>query len=395
MHPALRPGRLGPLTLRNRVIKTATFEGMTPQGVPTAQLIEHHASMARNGVALTTVAYGAVSADGRTFEAQLKLDDASRPGLRALADAVHAHGGLVSMQLAHCGGFSRNTQVSRGAPGGPSAAINAYGLAVGVPRVRALDEQDIQEIITSFAAAARLVVEEGFDAVEVHLGHGYLLSQFLSPAVNRRRDAWGGDATRRRRLPLEVVRAVRAAVGPEHAVLVKLNLRDDVRGGLEVDEAVEVARAVVDAGADAVVPSGGLVFKTPFYLLRGRTPIREMAAVEHSTLMKWALRAFAPIWVQTYPYTSMFLRSDATRVREAISVPTGLLGGVDSAAAMQAAMDEGFEFVVMGRALIADPDLITRIAAGEDFVTRCDHCNVCVAEMERDGVRCILPPRGA
>ncbi len=395
MHPILRPGQLGPLTLRNRVIKTATFEGMTPQGVPTAQLIEHHASMARNGVALTTVAYGAVSADGRTFEAQLKLDDASRPGLRALADAVHAHGGLVSMQLAHCGGFSRNTQVSKGAPGGPSAALNAYGIAVGVPRVRALDEDDIQGIIAAFAAAAKLVVEEGFDAVEVHLGHGYLLSQFLSPAVNRRRDGWGGDATRRMRLPIEVVRAVRAAVGPDHAVLVKLNLRDDVRGGLEVDEAVAVAGAVVEAGADAVEPSGGLVFKTPFYLLRGRTPVREMAQVEHSTLMKWALRVFAPVWIQTYPYTSMFLRDDAQRVRAATSAPTILLGGVDSAAAMQTAMDDGFEFVAIGRALLADPDLIARIAAGEAFETRCDHCNVCVAEMERDGVRCILPPRGA
>lgn len=392
MHPILQPGRLGPLTLRNRVIKTATYEGMTPGGLVSPQLIEHHASMARHGVALTTVAYGAVAADGRTFETQLLLCDAARPGLRALADAVHAEGGLVSMQLAHCGGFSRNTQLERAAPGGPSPAINMYGLAVGVPRIRALDDAEIHGIVAAFAAAARLVVDEGFDAVEVHLGHGYLLSQFLSPAINRRTDAWGGDAARRMRLPVEVVRAVRAAIGPGRAIVVKLNLRDDVPGGLEVDGSIEVARAVIEAGADAIEPSGGLVNQTPFYLLRGNTPVRQMAEVEHSTLMKWALRLFAPFVIKPYAYTPLFFREDALRVRAAVQAPIILLGGVDSAAAMQTAMDDGFAFVAMGRALLADPDLLTRVAGGEGFVTRCDHCNICIAEMDRAGVRCVLPP---
>ena len=258
-HPALQPGRLGPLTLRNRFIKTATYEGMSPAGRVTQDLIDHHASMAARGVALTTVAYAAVCPDGRTFEDQLVVDSENLPGLQRLAHEVHQSGGKASLQLGHCGGFSKNRAVTGGRPAGPSSAWNAYGLLVGVPRIRAMREDELKEVPRHFAQAARLAREAGFDAVEVHCGHGYLISQFLSPAVNKRRDAWGGSLGGRMRLAIEVIAAVRDAVGADMAVLAKLNTRDAVPGGLEMEETLKIAPALVDAGADCLVPSGGLL----------------------------------------------------------------------------------------------------------------------------------------
>ena len=165
-HPALCPGLIGGLELKNRFIKTATYEGMSPGGRVTDALIQHHVEMAQGGVALTTVAYAAVCPDGRTFEDQLLLDDHNRDGLTKLANAVHEAGAKVSIQLGHCGGFSKNKTVSGGKPMGPSAAWNAYGLMSGVPRIRAMTVDDILETQEAYVQAALLVKECGFDAVE-------------------------------------------------------------------------------------------------------------------------------------------------------------------------------------------------------------------------------------
>ncbi len=261
---------------------------MTPDGLVTDALIAHHVAMAR-AAGLTTVAYGAVDPDGRTFPAQLQVDASAAPGLRALADAVHREGSAVSLQLSHSGGFTRMRR-SGGAPAGPSPGWNPYGLVTGAPRIRAMRPDEIDGVIAAFARAAKVTVEAGFDAVEVHAGHGYLLSQLLSPALNRRRDAWGGDLEGRARLTRAVVRAVRAAVGGSVAVLVKLNTRDGLPGGLELDDAVQVARCVADDSADAIVPSGGLVQRTAFYLMRGEAPWRAMADVEHHPLQRLVMR---------------------------------------------------------------------------------------------------------
>jgi 2,4-dienoyl-CoA reductase-like NADH-dependent reductase (Old Yellow Enzyme family) len=390
MHPALTPGRIGSLALRNRFIKTATYEGMTPGGRVSEALVEHHASMAQNGVALTTVAYAAVCPDGRTFEEQLLVDHDNMPMLRKLTQAVHAQGGRASLQLGHCGGFSKNTAVSGGRPKGPSPAWNAYGLMYGLPRIAAMTPEDLEQVPRQFAQAATIARDCGFDAVEVHCGHGYLLSQFLSPAINRRQDAWGGSLENRCRLSVEVIGSVRAAVGSEFPILAKLNTSDDVKGGLTVPESLLVARLLEAAGADALVPSGGLVFQTPFYLMRGKIPLKAMIAAEKSWAQKAAIRMFSPMLIKHYPYQPGFFFDEASQMARQVQIPVALLGGVDSRAVVSRAMAAGFQFVAMGRALLADPDFIPRLAAGEDIVSRCTHCNACVGEMDRHGVRCIL-----
>lgn len=390
-HAVLREVRIGPLCLRNRVVKSATYEGMSPGGHPSPALTAHHVGLARGGVGMTTVAYAAVCEEGRTFAGQLVLDADRVQALLSLTDAVHEEGAAASIQLGHCGFFSRIRHPDGRSPAGPSAAFNRYGALVGVPFARAMGAGEIDATAAAFAAAARSAREAGFDAVEVHLGHGYLLSQFLSPALNRRRDEWGGCSEARLRFPLRVVRAVREAAGPGLAVLVKTNLDDGIRGGLRIEESIEIHRALEREGVDAAVMSGGVTSRTPFFLMRGEVPLRAMVQVEHDRLQRLALRLFAPLVLRAWPWEELFFRDLALRVRAAVRMPLALLGGVASAAGMARAMDDGFDLVALGRALIAEPDLVSRIAAGEDWASSCDHCNLCVAEMDRQGVRCVRP----
>ena len=385
------PGRLAGIRLRNRVIKTATYEGMSPGGMPSDALVAHHRAIAAGGVAMTTVAYCAVSRDGRTFGGQMWMQPATVAPLRRVTDAVHGEGAAASLQLAHCGFFTKNRDRSVRYPLSASPTINPYGFTAGLWRARAMSEDDIAVVVEDFARAAALAVEAGFDAVEVHLGHGYLLSQFLSPATNRRRDRWGGSLENRLRLPLAVVRAVRAAVGPAIAVLAKTNLRDGFPGGLELDDAVGVARALEAEGVDAIVPSGGFTSRTPFFLLRGGRPLREMIAIEKSRLQKLSLALVGPFLIRAYPFEEAFFLDDARALRRAVRMPLVLLGGLVSRAGIDGAMRAGFDYVALGRALIHDPAFVRKLERGEVERSGCISCNRCVVEMDVGGVRCVIP----
>ena len=387
---AFTPFQLGGLTLRNRIIKSATFEGMSPGGRASKALVEHHAALARGGVGMTTLAYAAVASAGRTFSEQLLVDEAQVERLRPLTEAVHAHGAAASIQLAHCGGFTKHRAPGDRGPMGPSAGFNAYGSLSGLPWTRAMSEADIADVVIAFADAAGLAKRAGFDAVELHLGHGYLLSQFLSPAINHRSDQWGGSLGNRLRLPIAVVRAVRERVGEGFPILCKTNLDDGFRGGLELGEAVEIAKALEAESVDALVLSAGFVSRSAFYLLRGGRPLRAMIEVERKWAQKLALGLFGPILVRPWPFTELFLLDQAKRVREAVTMPLALLGGVSSKQNLATAMAEGFELVAVARALLANPAWVHELESGLSERTRCTRCNACIAEMDRGGVRCIL-----
>ena len=378
------------------MIKTATYEGMCPGGVPSDALVEHHRALAAGGVGLTTVAYCAISGDGRTFAEQMVMRKETVAPLRRVTDAVHREGGAASLQLGHCGWFTKNAELSTWLPRGPSPVVNQYGISAGKPIALAMGEAEIARVIEDFGRAAGLAREAGFDAVELHLGHGYLLSQFLCPATNRRRDAWGGGLDGRARLPLAVLARVREVVGPGFPILCKTNLRDGFRGGLELADSIGLAERLEAAGADALVLSGGFTSRTPFYLFRGRRPLAEMIEAEKSRMQRLALRFFGGRVIREYPFEEMFFLPQAREVRKAVRMPLVLLGGVVSRANVERAMAEGFDFVALGRALIADPDLVNRMRADAAARSRCTHCNVCVAEMDLGGVRCVLDgPRAA
>ncbi len=388
------PGRLGPLTLRNRFIKAATYEGMTPGGQPQPALIEHHRQLARGGVAMTTVAYAAVHPDGRTYDDQLCLTPQVVPMLRPLTEAVHEEGAAVAVQLAHSGLFSTLRRSDGGWPRGPSLAINRYGAAAGMPVARGMTLAQIEAIPGQFAEAAGLAEQAGFDAVEVHLGHGYLLSQFLSPAFNRRRDRFGGSLANRLRLPLMVIEAVRERVGGRLAVTAKINTADGFAGGLGEHEAIEVAAALDRAGIDGLTTSGGSTSQNPLFLLRGGQPLSAMVAVERKPMMRLALRVLGRWVLRAYRFEEMFFAEVGRHIVERVRCPVILLGGVVSLDNVHQAMSDGFGFVQLGRALLADPDLVDRYARGEATRTRCTACNQCIASMSDGGVRCVLDDPG-
>ena len=381
--------KLGSLQLRNRTIKAATFEGMSPGGVASPALVAHHATLAQGGVGMTTVAYCAVSEDGRTFGNQLTLRAESHPALQELTAAVHDAGAAASLQLGHCGFFTKLGPAS-GPPRSASRSFNAYGALRGLAFSRGMRHDEIRRVIDDFVNAARTAVELGFDAVELHLGHGYLLSQFLSPATNRRTDEFGGSLQGRLKLPIQVVQQVRDALPSSTAVLAKTNLDDGFRGGLEIGDAVQIAQALQSAGADGLVLSGGFTSRSAFYLLRGGRPLQGMIQVEPSAIQRFGMRLLGPLLVKQWPFEELFFLPLARQVRQAVTLPLVLLGGAVSQANLDQAMDEGFDFVALGRALIADPDLVNRLERGEVERSRCNHCNECIVEMDRGGVRCVL-----
>ncbi|MGI5414952.1 NADH:flavin oxidoreductase [Actinomadura luteofluorescens] len=379
--------RLGPLTLRNRVIKAATSEGMTPDALVTDDLVEYHRRPAAGGVGMTTVAYCAVAPEGRTERRQIWMRPEAVPGLRRLADAVHAEGAAASAQLGHSGPVA-----DASSNGVPAVSAGRFFNPLGMAFTKVATAEDVERITRAHAEAARLAIESGFDAVEIHLGHNYLASSFLSPRLNRREDGYGGPIENRAKVALGIARAVRDEVGDRIAITAKLNMRDGVRGGLEIDDSLHVARALQDEGTvDALELTAGSSLLNPMYLFRGDMPIPEFAA-SYKLPMRIGLRMFGKRFLRSYPYQDAYLLEHARRFRAELDLPLILLGGITDRASMDTAMAEGFEFVAMARALLREPDLVNRIAADPSTPSLCVHCNRCVPTVYR-GTHCPLIPR--
>ncbi|GAA4641255.1 NADH:flavin oxidoreductase [Gordonia humi] len=378
------PAALGPLRPRNRLIKCATFEGRTPDALVTDELIDFHREVAAGGVGISTVAYCAVSGEGRTDRHQIHLRDEAADGLRRLSDAIHSEGALAAAQLGHAGPVA-NSISNRAAALGPGRIPAPMGMAL----TKALDADGIATLTRAFADAARLAVDCGFDALEVHCGHNYLLSSFLSPLLNHRRDGYGRTVEGRARLAREVLEAVRDAVGDQVAVWAKLSMFDGVgtpgrgRGGhpwngLNIDQACATARLFeADGYLDAIEPTAGSSLLNPMYLFHGEPPRAEFAGAFHGA-MRAGLKAAGPVFLRYYPYRDAYLLPLARELRRSVSMPLILLGGITDRASMQTALDEGFDFVAMGRALLREPDLPLRIRADPTTASRCVHCNLCM-----------------
>lgn len=378
------PARLGPLTLRNRVIKAATFEGMSKGACVTDELIEFHRRHAAGGVGMTTVAYCAVTPEGRTERDQIWMRPEALPGLRRLADAVHAEGAAISAQLGHAGPVADSR--SNGVPAvTPSGGFNPQSLRWN----RKATPADIERITKAHGDAALLAIEAGFDAVEIHLGHNYFASSFLSPKLNKRRDEYGGSLAGRAKVALGLVRAVREAVGDRIAVLAKLNMDDGVPGGFWLDESLQVARWLErDGGVDALELTVGSSLLNPMYLFRGDVPLREFAATFPQP-QRLGITLVGARFLRRYPYQDAFLLDSARQFRAALKLPLVLLGGITDRATMNRAMAEGFQFVAMARALLREPDLVNRIQEEPATRSLCIHCNKCMPTIF-SGTHCVL-----
>ncbi|MDT5181284.1 MAG: hypothetical protein QOJ95_5482 [Mycobacterium sp.] len=369
--------KLGPVTLRNRIIKAATFEAATPDALVTDDLITYHRLPAAGGIGMTTVAYCAVTPGGRTDGWQLWMRPEAVPGLRRLTDAIHAEGAAISAQIGHAGPVA-NSRTNKAKAYAPVRFFNPLSMRFAKKATSA----DIDDITAAHANAARLAIESGFDAVEVHLGHNYLASSFLSPLINRRTDEFGGSLENRAKVARGLVRAVRQAVGDRIAVTAKLNMSDGVRGGISLEESLQTAKWLEeDGGLDALELTAGSSLLNPLYLFRGDAPIKEFAGAFKPPL-RWGIRMTGKKFLREYPYREAYLMDQAKQFRAELAMPLILLGGITNRETMNLAMAEGFDFVAMGRAVLAEPDLINRIKnedAEHAVRSLCTHCNKCMA----------------
>ena len=376
------PARLGPLTLKNRIIKSATFEGASPRGVVTDDLVAFHERVAVGGAAMTTVAYLAVSPEGRTDRHCVLLDDGTVAGLRRLTDTVHRAGALASAQIGHAGPVANSK--SNGSPSlSPTRRFGASGALT-----HSVTPTDIARITDDYRAAAARAVEAGFDCIEIHLGHNYLLSSFLSPKLNRRSDEWGGSLENRARFPRQVVAAVRDGAGAAVAVTAKLNMADGVPGGFDVPESIDVARLLEQDGhLDALELTGGSSLSNPMYLFRGDAPRAEFAATLPQPI-RLGFRGVGKRFMKEYPFEEAYFRAQARQFLEALDLPLILLGGVNRIETVESAIGEGFSFVAMARALLREPDLVARWERGERDDGKCIHCNRCMPSIYT-GTTCV------
>jgi 2,4-dienoyl-CoA reductase-like NADH-dependent reductase (Old Yellow Enzyme family) len=379
------PAQLGPITLRNRVIKAATFEGRTPKRVVTDDLVEFHRRVAAGGVGMTTVAYCAVTRAGSTDGHQLTLDNPEiAPGLRRLTDAVHAEGAAIAAQIGHAGPVANPAGTKH-----PALAPSRVFSPLGMRRTRAVTRAQIAAITQQYHDGARVLADAGFDAIEVHLGHNYLLSAFLSPKLNRRTDEWGGSLEHRARFARDVVLTVRRGAGRGVALTAKLNMADGVAGGLWLDESIDVARLLeADGALDAITLTGGSSFENPMFLFRGEAPIQEMAATFPPALRP-GFRLLAGRFFREYPFEEAYFLPYARQFRAALRMPLILLGGIDRYDTVERALAEGFAFVQMARALLREPDLVLRWQTDASHESLCIHCNKCMPTIYR-GTRCVL-----
>jgi len=352
------------MKLSNRFVRSATWEGMAEDnGACSPKLIELMAALADGGVGLIITSHAYVSAEGQAGPRQLGVyQDDLVPGLEAMTNAVHEKGGKIVMQLTHAGYFAFAKATGRT----PMAPSNVAGFAK-TPR-REMTLADIQGVVQAFAAAAKRARDAGFDGIQIHSAHGYLLSQFLSPAFNRREDHYGDDIRNRARALLEVLGSIREAVGTEYPVLVKMNCRDYIENGLTLEDSLQVVKMLAENGIDAIELSGGV-------LVGGKLSPSRMGI---KTAEKEA-----------------YFREDARAFKKHIDVPLILVGGNRSLqVAEQLVTEDAADFISMSRPLIREPDLINRWKSGDLRKSACDSDNLCFGPAAKgEGIYCVTEER--
>lgn len=372
---------IGPLTLRNRFIRSGANEMMTKNCLPTKALLELHRALAKGGVGMTTLAYVAVSPDGRTFLDQGVMNETALPHYRAVADAVHEQGAKISAQITHAGSFVQHKELSTRRAMSASGGLDLMGVMLGRFLQHQMTRADTDQVISEFVRAALLAEQAGFDAVEIHMGHGYMLNQFISPLSNKRRDDYGGSAENRVRFPAEVLKAVKQAVGGRLAVLAKINLMDGVAKGANVADAIVTARALEAAGADMLVLSAGRNIEASWQIFGSPLPYEDLGKMQRGILAKLQFSLLKLSTPKGLKFRELYLLEAARQVRAAVSLNLAFLGGVQSRMAAEQVLGEGFNTVVMARALVHDPDLINKFQAEPAYHSGCTACNRCVAAM--------------
>lgn len=386
MSKLFTPYKLGPVELRNRTVRSAAFEAMCPGNRPSQELFDYHTAVARGGIGMTTVAYAAVCQSGVSFDTQLCMREEIVPDLKKLTDAIHAEGAKASIQLGHCGNMTHRS-TCHCKPMGAISGFNLYSPTF----YRKMNRDDIDYVAKSFGQAVRLAMKAGFDAVEVHAGHGYLISQFLSPYTNRRKDEFGGSLENRMRFMKMCFEEVIKAADGKIAVTAKLNTSDGFKGGQTTEELIEVAKELRKMGVDAITLSGGFVSRAPMYVMRGEFPVRTI--VHYFPWKQWWLKAGVlvggKIVAPTVPFKKLFFLEDALKFKAAMpDYPFIYVGGVVDRQSADKVIDAGFPLLQMGRAVLEDTDFVNKMKADPNHCSACEHSNFCVGRMYSRSMQC-------
>jgi len=304
------------------------------------------------------MAYCAVSKAGRTLPDQIWMREEILDDLKAVTDEVHKYGGKISAQITHAGSFVTSLKV--GTTISASGGINKAGVMKGNRWQKQMDDADMAQVMAEFAMAAKLAQRAGFDAVELHMGHGYLLNQFVSPLSNKRKDEYGGSTENRIRFPVEVLNAVKQAVGDDLGVIAKINVSDGVKGGSTVDDAIILAKALEAAGADMLVLSGGRNIESTWFMFGSAINMEEMLKFIQSPVTRFFFKMSAKSIPKDLKFKEMYLHEFSVKIREAVKVPLAYL-------------------------LIHDTGLVNKLQSGEVSKSGCTACNKCVAYIYHPG----------
>lgn len=379
------PVTFGPLTLRNRTIRSAAFENMCYDNKPSQDLFNYHTAVAKGGIGMTTIAYAAVNRSGVSFNGQLWMREEIIPDLKKLTDAIHAEGAKASIQLGHCGNMTHRSTCGQ-MPIGASTGFNLYSPTF----VRGMKEQEILDLVKDFGTAVNLARKAGFDCVEIHAGHGYLISQFLSPYTNHRKDHFGGSLDNRMTFMRMVIKEVMAAAGDDMAVVVKTNMYDGFKRGLQIPECLEVAKELERLGVHALVLTAGFVSKAPMAVMRGAMPLKTLAYYMDMKKFWWlklGLKFAGRLMIPTVPFKEAYFLEDAKKFRKELKLPLIYVGGLISKTKMEEVLDAGFDGLQIARALVHDTDFVNKLKAGEER-SGCKHSNYCIGRMYTLEMKC-------
>jgi 2,4-dienoyl-CoA reductase-like NADH-dependent reductase (Old Yellow Enzyme family) len=381
--------KINGMLLKNRLVRSATHEAMADEnGFPTERLYKLYERLAKGGVGLIISGYTYVSRDGKS-DAMLGIDsDQLIPNYRELVNQVHQNGARIAMQINHCG-----RQTTKEMTGSQPIAPSAVKEKVFLVNPREMTEEDIERVIEAFAQSARRVKEIGFDALQLHAAHGFLINQFLCPHTNRRDDRWGGSIENRMRFLKMIYEKCRTQVGGDYPILIKINAYDYMKNGLKQDEGFEMAKSISDMGFDGIEISCGIA-EDGGSTVRGDLPLDVILDEwdmykRKNFLFRSIMKRYGNKIIKPVPFSLGYNIESAKRIKDSVDIPVFVVGGMVDPAAMEETIENGnADYISLSRALITDPNFPNKIKEGDRKPSRCIHCNLCLYYLASKPVRC-------
>ena len=385
MNIVFEPIKLAGITFPNRIIRSATYEGMSEKdGKPTEQLLKKYTALAQGGVGGIITGFIGVNEQGR-FGSHMALlnNDENIKSYKKITQKMHELGTPIIAQLNHCGGQTK--EVDTKMPVIAPSKISDY-------KAKEMTKDEILEVIEAFVQAIKNAKEAGFDGVQLHLAHGYLLSEFVSPRMNRRTDEWGGNTEKRFRIVKTIFEKAKKEVG-NYPIIVKINGYETLKNGMTIDESVKIAKLLEQAGCNGIEVSNGTM-KAGLATMRGNVPWQMIVAQNDSlkNMPSFVKSIIGTIAKQTLPQpkpNSLYNLDAAMAIKNAVNLPVIVVGGITNLTDIETIINQKkCDLVSLSRPLILEPDLVTKFKTGKQTQSKCIQCNFCIIGVENAPLRC-------